>query len=232
MSTAPNSEFRLLIFDWDGTLMDSIPTIVACTQATLAEVGLARSDDETIQDGIGLGLRETVERFAPGADRETFDQICLVYRRLWFETYSKIPSLFDGVEEMMHRLRADGFSLAIATGKSRKGLDHDQSRVGLRNAFDASKTADEARSKPHPQMIVDLLSELDVWPARALTIGDASHDLEMAHNADVRSVAVLTGAHSREKLEAATPLACLDRATDLLDWLDERQHATDRAARG
>ena len=211
--------YRLLIFDWDGTLLDSIATIVACTQATLEELEQPRADEEVIRGAIGLGLRETVNRFAPGCDDELYGRIVEVYRRLWFEEFVYHPRLFSGSREVLEELRQSGYLLAVATAKSRRGLDQDLEGTGLGHQFDATRTVDEAHSKPHPQMILDILDELGVAATRSLMIGDTTHDMLMAHNAGTAAVAVLTGSQSRSELSEASPQAFFDNLTELPPWL-------------
>lgn len=223
-----DGDFELLVFDWDGTLLDSIASIVECAQATLQELGLERADDRVVRDTIGLGLRETVERLAPGCGSQMFRRIVEVYRRLWVEEYSHHPRLFPRTEEILGNLQRRGLRLAVATAKSRRGLDRDLLATGLGHWFDATRTVDEARSKPHPQMILDILSELGVGASATLVVGDTTHDVEMAHNAGARAVAVCTGSHGREGLESASPLACLEDLGELVAWLDDARSTAGR----
>lgn len=214
------SRFELLVFDWDGTLLDSIATIVGCTQATLAELGLPAADEAVLRSAIGLGIDEMIESFAPGCSQEMYRSIIDVYRRLWFGGFANEPLLFEGVPELLTELRDRGHELAIATAKSRKGLAADLERTGLGRFFWASRTADEAASKPSPQMLFELLDEFGVKAGAALMIGDAVHDLQMAHNAGVAVLGVTSGTTNRETLLANEPLACLDVVTLLPEWLE------------
>ena len=211
--------FRLLVFDWDGTLMDSVATIVACTRAVICELGLPVPPEETIRGTIGLGLRDVIEALCPGADEALFGRIVDCYRRQWFATYRDQPLLFPGVEAMLRELAGAGYLLGVATGKSRRGLDYALETSGLAEVFHATRTADEARSKPHPQMLLDILDDLGVAPGEAVMIGDTTYDLEMARSARTAGLAVLSGSHSREELERLAPLACLPSVTDLPAWL-------------
>ncbi len=217
---------RLLVFDWDGTLMDSIGPIVACTQATIQELNLGSVPDETIRGMVGLGLRETIEILSPGCDEPLFARILEGYRRQWHGTYRDMPLLFPGVPEMLRGLAAAGYLLAIATGKSRRGLDYALEQTGLGGLFQATRTADEAFSKPHPQMLLDILDELGVPPRDAVMIGDTTYDLEMARNARTHAVGVCSGGHGREELLDLEPLACLERVVELTAWLAERRAQT------
>lgn len=215
--------YQLLIFDWDGTLRDSISTIVACTQATLAELGADRAEASVIRGAIGLGLRDMVDRFAPGCDEDLYDRIVQVYRRLWFGTYRYQPQMFPGAREVLEELAGRGYLMAVATAKSRRGLDDDLAETDLGGFFQATRTADEAHSKPHPQMILDILEELGVAAERSLMIGDTTHDLWMAHNAGAAAAAVLTGSHDRTELSQASPLVYFEDLRELPGWLASSQ---------
>jgi len=221
-----SNAFRLLVFDWDGTLMDSIGTIVACTLAAVRELGLREVPEETIRGTIGLGLRETVDVLSPGCDDELLERILKSYRKHWAATYRDLPLLFAGAGEMLHDLAAEGYLLAVATGKSRRGLDYVLEQTGLREVFHATRTADEAFSKPHPQMLLDILGDLGVPPREAVMIGDTTYDLEMATSARMAAVGVCSGGHRREELERLGPLACLDRIVELAPWLAQRAAVT------
>ena len=216
------SAFRLLVFDWDGTLMDSIGAIAACTRAVVRELGLREVADETIRGTIGLGLRETMDVLSPGCDDAMLGRIVECYRKHWTATYRDLPLLFAGVGEMLRDLAAEGYLLAVATGKSRRGLEYVLDQTGLRATFHATRTADEAFSKPHPQMLLDILDDLGVPPQEAMMVGDTTYDLEMARSARMAAVGVCTGGHPREELERLRPLACLDRVIDLAPWLARR----------
>jgi len=211
--------YRLVIFDWDGTLLDSISSIVACTQATMEELGEGEVEESVIRGAIGLGLRETVDRVAPGCDDELYGRIVQVYRRLWFDTYVHRPRLFPGTLEVLEKLTDSRYFLAVATAKSRRGLDQDLAATGLGEFFQTTRTVDEARSKPHPQMILDILGELGVAPADSLMVGDTNHDLWMAHNAGSSAAAVLTGSQGRAELSQASPLVYFEDLRELPGWL-------------
>jgi len=217
LNLAPNP--RLLVFDWDGTLMDSVGSIVACTQAVIDELGLAEAREAEIRGTVGLGLRETVDLLVPGCDDESYDGIRACYRRHWVETYRDRPLLFPGVPRMLGELAESGHLLAVATGKSRRGLEYALGQTGLRSQFHATRTADEALSKPSPQMLLDILDELGVRPAAAMMVGDSIYDLQMAANAGTAAVAVLSGAHGREALAALAPRAVLEHVLELPAWL-------------
>ena len=209
-------EYRLVIFDWDGTLLDSVGSIVECTQVALAELGLDTVPERTIREVLGLGLRETVEILCPGCDEELFHRVVETYRKHWFGGYSTRPILFDGVTETLVELERRGLLLAVATAKGRLGLDADLEVTGLDGRFAATRTINEAPSKPHPGMVLEILEELGVEPAAAVVVGDTTHDLRMAANA---GVAVCSGSHPRGELLALDPAGCLRSAAELPAWL-------------
>lgn len=220
--------YPLLIFDWDGTLLDSIDTIVACTRATIQELGLDELPDQQIRSAIGLGLRETVDRLAPGCDDATYNAIVATYRRLWWADFHDRSCLFAGVEELLGDLRHRGHVLTVATAKTRDGLADDLGRTGIGACFVASRTVDESNSKPDPAMVVDLMAETGFSVDQTLVIGDAVHDLRMARRAGADAVGVSTGSQPREALLAESPLACLAHVVELRGWLRQAENgATD-----
>ena len=214
--------FDLLIFDWDGTLMDSAGAIAACIQAACADMKLPIPSREEASHVIGLGLREALAHLQPGLPEADHPLLAEHYRRHFLGQDHEIP-LFEGARELIEELHAAGFQLAVATGKARRGLDRAFGHTGLEAYFHASRTADETFSKPHPAMIEELLDELLVAPERALMIGDTSHDLEMARNAGVSSLAAGYGAHPAEGLGNYGALEICASFAELADWL--RKHA-------
>ena len=214
--------YRLLVVDWDGTLLDSIGSIVGCTRAALEDLGLPPVDDAEIRAVIGLGLRETVETICPGCDEETFRSIIDAYRRHWLGGWYARPVLFAGVEELLAGLARDGHVLTVATAKGRQGLERDFERTGIAGRFETSRTVDESPSKPNPGMIFDILEETGSSPEDCLMIGDTLHDLRMAANAGVASVGVETGSGDREAMLATPALACLPSVIELPAWLDSQ----------
>lgn len=215
---------RLIVFDWDGTLMDSIGTIVGCMRAALEEIGAPPPRElDSIRHAIGLGLREALDALYPEADDTFRGQVVEAYRHHWFSGHREQQELFPRVPDLLADLTGRGLLLAVATGKSRRGLDHDLARTGLASAFQATRTVDEAPSKPAPGMLLDVLEELGVKPGEALMVGDTTYDLEMAKNARVASVGVTSGAQGPEHLTPFAPRAILPWATELPAWLDGGQ---------
>lgn len=212
--------YRLVIFDWDGTLMDSAARIVACMQAASQDAGWGHLEAAAVRDIIGLGLPEAIDRLCPGIDAERFELLRNRYAYHFVEGNVMPMPFFDGVEAGIARLRdRTARRLAVATGKSRRGLD----RVFRDNAcgawFHASRTADETQSKPHPQMLEELLIELDVPVEEAVMVGDSEYDLEMARALGMDRVAVTWGVHAPERLAASRPIYTATAVTELFEWL-------------
>lgn len=210
--------YELLVFDWDGTLIDSANTIVACIQAACRDLGLPVPDDARASHVIGLGLRDALSHAIPGLPEGEYGRVVERYRRHFLARDPEIP-LFSGTETMLAGLRQRGHILAVATGKSRAGLAHALENTGLRRFFASSRCADECAPKPAPDMLHELIDELDVSSTSTLMIGDTVHDLKMAASAGVDAVAVSYGAHPKPELVALEPLACLDSVDELRRWL-------------
>ncbi len=211
-------QFDLIVFDWDGTLMDSAGVIAASIQAACCDLGLAEPSEQAARHIIGLGLNEAIAHLLPSLPTAAYPRMVERYRYHFLGKDQDIP-LFAGAERVVRDLHAAGFSLGVATGKSRRGLDRALDHTGLRAYFHSTRCADECFSKPHPQMLQQLMDEMGVTPQRTLMIGDTSHDLQMALNAGVPSLAVSYGAHLRADLLAYTPLFCADNIEALETWL-------------
>lgn len=215
--------FRLLVFDWDGTLMDSIGTIVDCTLAAFDGIDeVAAPSPEAIRECVGLGLAETMQRHFPGWDEALSTRLIDNYRRLWRADYKDRVTLFPESFAIVERLHAAGYLLAVATAKGRTGLERELDATGLRPFFHATRTVDEAPSKPAPGMLLGIFDELGVAPGDALMIGDTSFDLEMALNADCRGIGVLSGGQRLEHLTPHRPVAVLASVRELPAWLAAR----------
>ncbi len=213
-------DIRLVVFDWDGTLMDSEAQIVACMQAAIGDLNLASRDNDTVKNIIGLGLREAVAALYPEADADLVHALADRYREHWLSGDQQ-SLLFPGVETTLQLLKDEGFRLAVATGKGRHGLDKVLRETGLADLFEATRCADETRSKPHPLMLEQLMNELHCAPAQTIMVGDTEYDMEMARNAQAHPVAVSYGVHEWPRLQRHAPLTCLDNITELGDWLAE-----------
>lgn len=214
--------FDLIVFDWDGTLLDSAAAIVAAIQAASRDLGVAEPTDAQARHVIGLGLSDALRSAVPGLAADAYPQMVERYRYHYLARDHEL-ALFAGATELVQELAEAGHLLAVATGKSRMGLDRAFKVSGLGASFHASRCADECFSKPHPQMLEELMDELGASPERTVMIGDTTHDLLMARNAGVPSLAVSYGAHPVATLEAHEPLASFSQLADLAAWL--RQHA-------
>jgi len=210
--------FDLVVFDWDGTLFDSTALITRCIQAACVDVGAPRPSDEQASYVIGMGLIEALQHAAPGLARERYPELGARYRHHYLARQHELM-LFDGTLTMLEALKARGHLLAVATGKSRRGLDDALNSSALRGLFDATRTADETASKPDPRMLHELMNDLVVGPERTLMIGDTTHDLQLALNAGVASIGVSYGAHDHGAFEAFPTRHVAHSTADLHDWL-------------
>lgn len=218
MKTTTN-RFSLLVFDWDGTLSDSLQHIVNSIRYAIKKLGLPEKPEEAIKSIIGLGLEEALLRLCPGIDALQSKYMASYYREHYASSTANNISLFPGAAEIIKLLHANGHGLAVATGKSRRGLDKALQDSGLDEFFHYSRCADETFSKPHPQMLEDIMDILHVRPERVLMIGDSEHDLQMAKNAGVCSAAVTYGAQDKEYLLKFEPLTCFNSLNELPQWL-------------
>jgi phosphoglycolate phosphatase len=240
--------FDLIVFDWDGTLFDSTALIVRCIQAACRDIGVAVPSEQQAAYVIGLGLHDALQHAVPGLPRERYPELGQRYRHHYFARQHELV-LFPGTLDMLHALKARNHWLAVATGKSRRGLDealqtvmgsseslpedvgHRDSAAGqgapsrpglsLKQLFDGTRTADETAGKPNPLMLVQLMREFGCEPERTLMIGDTTHDLQMASNAGTSSVAVSFGAHDHAMFEDFAPLHVAHSTAELAQWLAE-----------
>lgn len=218
MTDSRPRRFDLIAFDWDGTLYDSTRLIVRCIQAAVVDVGGARPSENDAAWVIGLGLAEALARAAPDVPREKYAELGARYRYHYLKHQDDLV-LFDGVLPLLDALQNRGHKLAVATGKSRRGLNEALATVALRERFDASRTADETFSKPHPRMLLELMEELEVPAERTLMIGDTTHDLQLAINAGCASVGVSYGAHEPDTFDSLQPLHVAHSVSGLMQWL-------------
>lgn len=210
--------YSLIVFDWDGTLIDSAGGIVECIQEAARDLCLPVPARETASHVIGLGLHDSLRTAVPTLREEQYREFSDAYRRHFLARQGAM-ALFPGVREMLQDLHAAGYRLAVATGKSRRGLEHALESTALHKYFAASRCADETNPKPHPAMLLELLQQLAAAPGQALMVGDTSHDLEMARSAGVDAVAVSYGAHPGDALRALAPRACVASVPELREWL-------------
>lgn len=199
--------------------MDSEARIVSCIKASITDLGLPVLDTATIRDIIGLGLREAINRLYPGSDEATRTLLAERYRHHFLGDNHASSSLFTGVKGMLTDLHKQGYLLAVATGKGRHGLDHVLEETGCQSLFHTSRCADETMSKPHPQMLLEIMEHLNIEPSDTLMIGDTEYDMQMANHAGTAALAVSYGVHARERLLQCGPLGCLDDIAELPVWL-------------
>ena len=209
--------YRLLVFDWDGTIIDSASAIVECIREAARDSGIEIPSRERAAHTIGLGLHDALRFAVPDLPAERYPEFVANYRKHFLERKDAMQ-LFEGMRELLGGL-AKKHLLAIATGKSRRGLDRDLDFHHLKPLFAASRCADETHPKPDPAMLHELMAELDVAADNALMIGDTSHDLEMARAAGVDAIAVTYGAHPEAGLRACSPLNCVPDVKSLERWL-------------
>ncbi len=212
--------FDLIVFDWDGTLMDSTATIASSIQRACGDLGLPVPSNERASHVIGLGLLDALAYAVPDLPKHLVPQMVERYRHHYLSRDADLV-LFPGVREIIIALKDRGFFVAVATGKSRVGLDRALNACGLRPLFDATRCADECRPKPDPQMLWELGDELGVRSDRTLMIGDTTHDLQMAVNAGAHALAVSYGAHLHDALDGQGALAVLATPAQLHAWLAE-----------
>ena len=210
--------FDLVVFDWDGTLSDSTAAIARAIQDAAADLGLPVPDDATASHVIGLGLHEALALAVPTLARERTAEFSARYRVHYLAREAEL-TLFPGARELVAELHAAGVILAIATGKSQRGLQRALEVAGFGSEFAASRCADQTFPKPHPAMLLELTEELMVAPERTLMIGDTTHDLQMAQAANTAAVGLAQGAHPYEQLAACGPLALFDSLAQLHRWL-------------
>lgn len=216
----PRKKFDLIVFDWDGTLMDSTATIVKSIQSAAKDVGVAPPSDQAAAHVIGLRLAEAMQTVIPDIDPDLYPKMVERYRYHYLTKDHELV-LFPGVREMLDELSQEGYFLAVATGKSRVGLNRALNAVGLLSMFDATRCADETFSKPHPAMLQELTRELGQDLRRTAMVGDTTHDLLMANNAGASGIAVEYGAHPVHQLEACKPVFSAKTVTELHQWLAE-----------
>ena len=213
-----NRKYDLVVFDWDGTILDSTAAIVRAIQAASVEVGAAKPSDDKARYVIGMGLLDALKHAVPDLEESRYDELVSAYRRHYLSGDHEL-TLFPGVEDLLAQLQAENRWVAVATGKSRVGLDRAMGHSGLGRYFDTTRTADETRGKPHPQMLEEIINQFAVAPERTLMIGDTTHDLLMAQNAGAVGLGITHGAHPVSALMDCAPIAVVDSIHDLNQWI-------------
>ncbi len=218
MRSAGDRRFRLIVFDWDGTLSDSTAIIADSIQAACRDLELPVPDDRAARYVIGLGLADAMRVVAPSLPAARHAELAARYRHHYLAREAAIP-LFAGAVELLRDLDDAGYLLAVATGKSRAGLDAVLAGSGLAGRFHATRCASEGQPKPHPDMLLHLMDVLATDALDTLMIGDTTHDLELARNAGTAALAVSYGAHPAAGFAAYDPLATVKSVEDLRAWL-------------
>ncbi|MBO6850572.1 MAG: HAD-IA family hydrolase [Marinobacter sp.] len=212
-------DVKVVIFDWDGTLVDSVEHIADSLHQAATELGYPALEREAYRDIIGLGMVEALEKLYPGISREQMNTIREGYGRYFFSKVTTPQNVFEGMAEVVADIRAGGRGCSVATGKSRKGLEGALVSSGLGPHFEITRCADETRSKPHPAMLEEILAFYGIKPAEAVMIGDTRYDLEMAQRIGMPSIGVEWGVHKRDVLGHYAPHAIVDSVPDLREVL-------------
>lgn len=213
------NRFDLIIFDWDGTLVDSIDWIVHCLQKSAELHDCVVPEEQAAKDIIGLSLQKALEKLFPGIDQHTQEQLTASYSQVFFSKQITQDDLFVGVIEMLQQFKQSGYLMAVATGKTNAGLQRAMQGTGLEDFFDFTRCADQSASKPQPLMLEQILKQVGVSRERSVMVGDSVHDMEMASNAGISSIAVSCGANSSEQLQTFNPILNLQYTTELIDIL-------------
>jgi len=209
--------YQVIIFDWDGTLVDSEAHIVSSLQQAENELGYPPRTYDENKDIIGLGLREAFIKLYPDIDEQKIDLLKRSYSKFFLSDAVPHGIFFDGVLDVLGQLRSKGYKLAVATGKSRRGLDRVLEQKGMTEFFDIERCADETMSKPHPMMLEQILEFFGVTADKVLMVGDTEYDLEMAVLGGVHSIGVSYGVHDVARLEKHKPVRIIDRFCEILD---------------
>lgn len=217
-------QYPLLVFDWDGTLVDSIERIVTSLQYASKQVAGFDIDETRAKNVIGMGLMEAIIKLHPELDEKyhagTLSSIADTYRQHYLFDNTVPAPLFAGVNNLLHELQNEGYTLAISTGKSRSGLEKAIAEHKMAGYFTATRCAGENKSKPHPEMLHEILNELNFSADESLMIGDSELDLQMANSAKMNCIGVTHGVHTADVLEKYKPLVCLHNIKDLSDFLN------------
>lgn len=208
-------DVKVVIFDWDGTLVDSVEHIADSLHQAATDLGYPALEREAYRDIIGLGMVEALEKLYPGISREQMKTIREGYARYFFAKVTTPQNVFEGMADVLADLRATGRKCSVATGKSRNGLEGALVSSGLGPHFDITRCADETRSKPDPAMLVEILRFYDIEPSQAVMIGDTRYDLEMAQRIGMPAIGVEWGVHKRDVLGHYAPYAIVDSVSDL-----------------
>jgi phosphoglycolate phosphatase len=213
------NQFDLIIFDWDGTLINSIDWIAHCLQKAGRACGFMTPELQETKNVIGLSIHHAMQALYPTADQTTVQELVTHYEQEYFSKRLNRNDFFPGVYDMLLSLGKAGYQLAVATGKTRAGLEEALTATDTRDLFNITRCADETASKPNPKMLHEIMLHTKTLPQRTLMVGDSVHDMQMALNAQIASIAVACGSHTEDFLQQYNPLACLAQPTELLDLI-------------
>lgn len=211
--------FDLIVFDWDGTLVDSIDWIVHCMKIAAQETGCTVPEDQAVKDIIGLSIQKALQTLFPEITKKTQEQFIASYSQVFFSKQITQNDLFAGINEMLQKFKQTGYKLAVASGKSHAGLQKAMQGTGLNDYFNITRCADQTSSKPQPDMLEEIIKEMGVTKAKTVMVGDSVHDMQMAQNASICSIAVSCGANSTAQLQQFKPLLNLQQTTELSEIL-------------
>ncbi len=212
-------KYKCFVFDWDGTLMDSEAKIVSCMQAAIQDMDFASRSDEQIRNIIGLGFKEALTMLYPGQE-ELYENFVAQYRMYFLDKNSEKSPLFSHVKLLLELLNKKAYFVAVATGKGRQGLDKVLNETGLKPYFHVTRCADETFSKPHPQMLEEIMDFVGVEANETVMIGDTEYDLNMARNAGCDSIGIAHGVHDESRLQQCEPIAIYPDIKVLYHWVD------------
>ncbi|WP_250657952.1 HAD-IA family hydrolase [Alkalimarinus coralli] len=211
--------YKAIAFDWDGTLVDSIDHIVGSMKGAAERMSLAARANQDIRNIIGLGMKEAIRTLYSDMSDSDIDLFRQHYSDVFFSTEVGRKDLFPNADELLGELNTRGLRLAVATGKSRRGLDIALKTTGLKKHFSVERCADESRSKPHPLMLNQIMATLDIQPEDMLMVGDTDYDMDMAQRAGVDRLGVSFGAQPVERLECYRPVGIIDDLGDLMHYI-------------
>ncbi len=213
------NKFDLIVFDWDGTLINTIDWIVHCLQLAGEQHGFSKPESQAAKDVIGLDIQNAVQTLFPEANPDVQGKIINDYSTAYFSKQLSRADFFPGVHDMLMRLKASGYQVAVATGKTRNGLMKALEATQTENLFHITRCADETASKPNPLMLQEIMTHTGTTPDKTLMVGDSIHDMQMAKNASIASIGVTCGANDAESLQQFDPLLCLAHPTELLNYI-------------
>lgn len=213
------NDIDLIVFDWDGTLMDSVGKIIKSMHHATAQMNADKKTNDEVRNIIGLGLNEAIYRLYPEQSSDFIETFAQHYRDAYLDTQATPSLMFEGANDVLQALRDAKYHLAVATGKARRGLTKALQDSGHMATFDVTRCADETRSKPHPLMLEEIMTDMDCSPSNTLMIGDSEYDLQMAQAAGVQAVSVSYGVHTEKHLATFNPVTCLHDIRDLLNFV-------------